>query len=333
MASTGVRYRYHPGPGEHEGSGVRHKGVRNGTWFGPHWSWGLRSHTRTGTACDKARSPKAEFIVPIDSEIFRRESSQLRISQVRETWAEQLLPAGENNENGDRAMFTRILSACFVSLAAVSVSGAQDFTRMDLNAMNNAFNNSQNQQMNSQLESLIKAKMNDPSFQAAYKQHVAQGGRSTPQQFAYWHAATLGGSAEGMAYFRESEARNRVGEQNSLNAYRQAQAARGQAQTEWMNGFQRNNTEFGNTLRGTRLTRTRTAVPTPSCRTPCKPGNTTGTRRVTSFKWTPEATTTSTAMGTGTRSTPVANQNASNREPRRGNHRGFFARDSDIDNN
>ena len=147
-------------------------------------------------------------------------------------------------------MFTRILSACVVSLAAVSVSGAQDFTRMDLNAMNNAFNNSQNQQMNNQLDSVLRAKMNDPIFQAAYKQHVAQGGRSTPQQFAYWHAATRGGSAEGMAYFRASEARNQIAEQNSVNAYRQAQAARGQAQTEWMNGFQRNNAEFGNTLRG-----------------------------------------------------------------------------------
>jgi hypothetical protein len=176
--------------------------------------------------------------------------SQFRTSQVREMWAEQLLPAGENNENGDRTMFTRILSACVVSLVAVSVSGAQDFTRMDLNAMNNAFNNSQNQQMNNQLDSVIRAKLNDPSFQAAYKQHVAQGGRSTPQQFAYWHAATRGGSAEGMAYFRATETRNQIAEQNSLNAYRQAQAARGQAQTEWMNRFQQNNAEFGNTLRG-----------------------------------------------------------------------------------
>ena len=147
-------------------------------------------------------------------------------------------------------MFTRILSACVASLTVVSVSGAQDFTRMDLNAMNNSFNKSQNQQMNSQLESLLRAKMNDPNVQAAYKQHVAQGGKSTPQQFAYWHAATRGGSAEGMAYFRATETRNQVAEQNAVNAYRQAQAARGQAQTEWMNGFQRNNAEFGNTLKG-----------------------------------------------------------------------------------
>jgi hypothetical protein len=147
-------------------------------------------------------------------------------------------------------MFTRILSTCIVSVAVVAVAGAQDFTRMDLNAMNNAFNYSQNQQMNTQLDAVIRAKMNDPNFQAAYKQHLAQGGRSTPQQFAYWHAATRGGSAEGMAYFRATETRNQINEQNSYNAYLQAQAARAQAQTQWMNGFHRNNVEFGNTMRG-----------------------------------------------------------------------------------
>ncbi|HEY2783680.1 MAG TPA: hypothetical protein VGJ05_01790 [Fimbriiglobus sp.] len=147
-------------------------------------------------------------------------------------------------------MVTRILVTGFLSLLAATAAKSQDFTRMDLNAMNNAFNARMNTQIASQTQSIIGRNLNDPRVQAAYRQHLAQGGRYTPQQFAYMYAATAGFTPNGIANFRATEARNRSAELYALNGYRQAQAARGQAQLNYMNGFHHNNNEFGNLLRG-----------------------------------------------------------------------------------
>ena len=147
-------------------------------------------------------------------------------------------------------MVTRILLAGLVSVLAASAGNAQDFTRMDLNAMNNSFNARMNSQINQNNQNIVNRNMNDPRVQAAYQQHLARGGRSTPQQFAYMYAATGGFTPQGIAYFNGTEAHNRTGEMNALNGYRQAQTARGHAQTAYMHGFQHNNAEFGNLIMG-----------------------------------------------------------------------------------
>ena len=147
-------------------------------------------------------------------------------------------------------MVTRILLAGLVSVVAASAASAQDFTRMDFNAMNNAFNARMNASIASQERSIVNRNLNDPRVQAAYREHLAQGGRATPQQFAYWYAATAGGTPQGIANFEAAEARNRINELNALNRLRQAQAARGQAQADLWAGYHRNNAEFGKLLMG-----------------------------------------------------------------------------------
>jgi hypothetical protein len=142
-------------------------------------------------------------------------------------------------------MVTRILLVGLVSVVAASAACAQDFQ-----AMNNAFNARLNASMTANTNSIVNNNLNDPRVQAAYRHHLAQGGRSTPQQFAYWYAATAGGTPQGIAYFQATEARNRTNDLNALNGYRQAQAARGKAQADYAAGFQNNNAEFGHLLRG-----------------------------------------------------------------------------------
>ena len=142
-------------------------------------------------------------------------------------------------------MVTRILIAGLVSVLAASAIRAQD-----LNASNAAFNARLNAQMAASTNSIVNQNLNNPRIQAMYRQHLAQGGRYTPQQFAYLYAATAGFTPQGTAYFNATEARNRTAELNSLNGLRQAQAARGVAQANYMAGFQANNAEFGNLLMG-----------------------------------------------------------------------------------
>ena len=147
-------------------------------------------------------------------------------------------------------MITRILLAGLVSVIAASAASAQDFTRMDFNKLNNDFNIRMNGNIAASENSIVSRNLNDPRVQAMYRQHLAQGGRSTPQQFAYRYAATGGFTPQGIAYFNATEARNRAGEMNALHGLRQAQAARGVAQANYMAGFQQNNAEFGNLLMG-----------------------------------------------------------------------------------
>lgn len=65
-----------------------------------------------------------------------------------------------------------------------------------------------NQQMQQQQNTIVQRTMQSPDYQAKYQHHLAQGGRLSPQQFAYQYAATGGFSAEGMARYRQSESQN-----------------------------------------------------------------------------------------------------------------------------
>ena len=147
-------------------------------------------------------------------------------------------------------MFSRILLAGLASLAVGSVANAQDFTQMDFNKLNNAFNFKMNGQIANKEQSIISTLLNDPQVMAAYRQHRNQGGQSSPQQFAYWYAATCGGNPQIMAQFQANEANNHAKVANSWKGVQQAEAIRRQAQSDYMNGFHKNNWEFGHQIGG-----------------------------------------------------------------------------------
>jgi hypothetical protein len=147
-------------------------------------------------------------------------------------------------------MTARILLALVVSFVAVTAGTAQDFTRMDINGMNNAFNARLNAAATTTTNSIVSSNLRNPQVQAMYRQHVAQGGQYSAEQFAYMYAATGGFTPQGTAYFQATENRNRAAEMNAYNGLREAQANRANAQANLWAGYHRNNAEFGNQLMG-----------------------------------------------------------------------------------
>jgi len=47
--------------------------------------------------------------------------------------------------------------------------------------------------------------MNDPAVQAGYRQHLAQGGQMSFEQYAYYYGATAGFSPDGARRFQRSQ--------------------------------------------------------------------------------------------------------------------------------
>lgn len=107
-----------------------------------------------------------------------------------------------------------------------------------------------NMQMQQMQNTIVQQNMQNPQVQAMYRQHLAQGGQMSFPQFAYMYAATGGFSQQGIQNYRNSESQNQRNEQNAYQGYLNAQRERGQAQQQYMDGYHRNNQEFGNTLQG-----------------------------------------------------------------------------------
>lgn len=108
----------------------------------------------------------------------------------------------------------------------------------------------QQMQMQAGEQQIVAQVMQHPNFAPMYHQHRAQGGQMSPQQFAYALAATRWGSREGVAYFNQTERRNQAAEYASAGRLREAEAARGAAQSGYMNGYYRNHAEAGRGLQG-----------------------------------------------------------------------------------
>ena len=117
------------------------------------------------------------------------------------------------------------------------------------NASMQDFNNL-NAQITASERSVVAQGMANPQVQMMYRQHQAQGGRMSPQEFAYWYAATGGFSQRGMRQFRQSESANQAKEMNAWRGWQDAQQDRTAAQTAYMNSGHANNAEFGNQLMG-----------------------------------------------------------------------------------
>ena len=106
-----------------------------------------------------------------------------------------------------------------------------------------------------QVQQIVQQKMQDPQVQQAYQQHLAQAGQQGAQPydfptFAYYYAATNGFSAQGRAIYAANERDIQGKEAAAMQGYRNAQAERQAAMSDWQAGYARNQQEAGRQLRG-----------------------------------------------------------------------------------
>lgn len=144
-------------------------------------------------------------------------------------------------------MFARLafVTCC---LAATTVSAqVPDFTGVDFNAV--LANSPLTQNLNNFRANMVRQAQQDPRIVNAYQQYMAGGGY--PVTFAafaeeYYASRGFTDRAGSERVKREIQERERV----AVQGLRQAEENRRRAQTECMEGFQRNNREFGNLLNG-----------------------------------------------------------------------------------
>jgi hypothetical protein len=75
-------------------------------------------------------------------------------------------------------------------------AGMQDMyaANMNFETQVNAQLNARQQQLEAQQAQFWQNVLRNPEVRAAYQQHLAQGGQSSYEQFAYWYAMTAGGT-------------------------------------------------------------------------------------------------------------------------------------------
>ncbi len=147
----------------------------------------------------------------------------------------------------------RIAAAAMLATGAMNahLARAQDFTQMDLTALNGAWTAEQNGMMQVQLEQMILQIMNDPQVQALYNQQVSQGlFWGSFADFAYKYAYTGGLSEEGY--------RRAIGVSGQLNDEFKRQMSNDAAARQvyidafgrYVNGFGQIVDQYGNLLMG-----------------------------------------------------------------------------------
>ncbi|HMP17682.1 MAG TPA: hypothetical protein PKD72_11710, partial [Gemmatales bacterium] len=99
-------------------------------------------------------------------------------------------------------------------------------------------------------EQAIDRAMHDPRCKAMYQQHLAQGGRTSFRDFAYWYVATSGGDPTATRRYVESERQNQQKEMAAWQGLQQAQENRRRAMANWQASFGENQRELGNILNG-----------------------------------------------------------------------------------
>jgi hypothetical protein len=139
------------------------------------------------------------------------------------------------------------LGAALAAAPAAHAQGLPDFTRMNLNQMNQNFNNGLNAQMMQRQQQIVGQNMNDPRVIAAYRQNPR--GMSFPQ-FAYMYGATAGFTPQGMANYNNTSNQIAANDAAAFRSYQQAQAARAQAMQQQQQGFYNNQYQAGMQLRG-----------------------------------------------------------------------------------
>jgi hypothetical protein len=136
-------------------------------------------------------------------------------------------------------------------LIAVSTAHAQDFTQMDITAMNNDWNAQQNAMMNDQLNQMIWANVNDPQVQALYVQQVNAGMfYGSIQDFAYKYIVTGGMSAAGYATAMGTNAQIDAQHQQMMNGYWNSMGTYQNAYDTYGNRYAQNQNTAGGMLMG-----------------------------------------------------------------------------------
>ena len=135
-----------------------------------------------------------------------------------------------------------------VALLFAGAASAQDYGAM----LNQALQQDRalTQRIRQAEAGVVQQVLRSPDFWAKYRQFRMAGGQLSEQQYAYQYAATGGFSAPGMARFRQSEISNQQGEIASWQRYRGAQMQRGAAQTNYAEGYFRNQRQAGDVLTG-----------------------------------------------------------------------------------
>ena len=144
--------------------------------------------------------------------------------------------------------------ALVAALAATALpAAAQDYAAMirQSQARQQAIVDAATQRVNGALQQ----RMQDPQVQNAYRQYLWRmqqtGQRPMPfQTFTYQWIYTAGFSAAGIRHMQQTEAGIAQRENASVQALRQAQADRGQAQQAQRDGYFRNQQEAGRGLMG-----------------------------------------------------------------------------------
>ncbi len=154
--------------------------------------------------------------------------------------------------------FVRVAVSSFAAalIMAATCASAQNIDQ--LQGMINAEMGQMNANINAgqqQINAMVQQRMQDPQVQASYQAYLrqCQMSRQYPMDFptyTYNYIYTNGFSAQGTALARANENANNTKVYNAWQGEQQAEAARGQAQAGYAEGYQANNAEFGNTLQG-----------------------------------------------------------------------------------
>lgn len=147
-----------------------------------------------------------------------------------------------------------IAAGAFVASAMLPMSAsAQDYGAMLRQSQMRS--NQLTMQINQARAQAVNRKAQDPQVRAQYAQYIANmRSRGMPAmsffQYAEEYMFTRGFSREGIAYARNVNAGIQAREQASVQAYRDAQAARGQAMQANRDAYFRNQQEAGRGLMG-----------------------------------------------------------------------------------
>ena len=148
-----------------------------------------------------------------------------------------------------------VLVACLVfggALQAQVTYGGYDLGP-DYGAMLQQMQQQQDQlqeQMRQQEMLVVQNAMANPDCAAKYRQHLAQGGQLSYEQFAWQYAATGGLTAIGIAQFQQNERANQQREHATWLGLRDAETQRAAAQQQYAEGYQRNLQHAGDNLQG-----------------------------------------------------------------------------------
>jgi hypothetical protein len=105
-------------------------------------------------------------------------------------------------------------------------------------------------QMRQMEANIIQQNLNNPQVQQMYRQHLAQGGRMSPQQFAYEYGRQGGLTPQGRANAAAAQAQINANNAAANAAYRNHQQQLQQQRQQDYNAFHNRQTAAGNTMMG-----------------------------------------------------------------------------------